>query len=88
MTSTSDNETSEDNETPSKYYITWCSEVDNGILQEHFATFFKNQTQMNTPARRRSVFANMKPVNVEMLKLVSVLIAMWLNKRPTIKGNW
>ena len=51
--------------------------------------YAQKQTQMNTPARRRSVFANMKPVNnVDILKLMSVLIAMGLNKRPSIKDYW
>ena len=45
--------------------------------------------QQNTPARRRSVFGNLKPVTKsELLKLLSVLIAMGFNKRPSIKDYW
>ena len=44
---------------------------------------------INNPARRRSVYSNWKPVtDSELLKFLAVLIAMGLNKRPSVKDYW
>lgn len=47
------------------------------------------KVQMNTPARKRSLYHNWKDITTgELLKLLAVLIAMGMDKRTCIRDYW
>lgn len=51
--------------------------------------FAEYKKRINNPPRRRSVYNTWKPIDRhELLKFLAVLVAMGLNKKPSIKDYW
>lgn len=60
-----------------------------GDLVDSINAYADHRCQMNTPARRRSLFAKWYPVTVmELWKFFAVIIAMGITKKPKVSDYW
>ena len=58
-------------------------------LVDMINSFAEYRISISLPAKKRSMFYNWQPVDkYEMLKFIAVLVAMGLDKRPSVKDYW
>lgn len=69
-----------------------CNFLDDQVIHELLKSindYTVEKVQVNQPSRRRSMFAHLVPVTkAELKKLLAVLIAMGITKKPSIKHYW